>query len=300
MRQVAEAMRQSVRDAVANLQPATLQAGDTIARQFNGERRDTYWSAEDPTLNWVRAIARDGSTIATAGTFAAHATSFGSSWSIANADWPGQFDKAVETRFGGIGLVFEAGLGNMSASGNNRGSMGASLAAVLPASGTLVTNPVVSVKQERWDQPVTNIPLGSLGGAGLFDRPFSGPASVSAGKSTGKPCVSASPVSAHVAATAARIGGVYVTAAPGEIFSNASNTIEERGGITALAIGQANDALGYMPQSFEFDAPTQQGPGFVQPEVNGGDFFEYEEAYSIDRCFGDMTLATQIKLLRQL
>jgi hypothetical protein len=102
----------------------------------------------------------------------------------------------------------------------------------------------------------------------------------------------------HVAATAAKIGGIVITAAPGEIFSNFSNTIEERAPITALAIGQADDALGYMPQSFEFDIPTQQGAGFVQPSgPNGGDVVEYEEAYSIDRCFGDRALDAQLHML---
>jgi hypothetical protein len=210
-----------------------------------------------------------------------------------------QFDATVENRFGGIGIVFNAGLGNMSARANNHGSMGIGLAGLVPAvgSGTLVANPVVSVKQEQWDQPVTNVPLGSLGAAGLFDRPFGGPASVTAGKSPGHPCVSAGAISVHVAATAGKIGGVYVTAAPGEIFSNASNTIEEQAPITALAIGQANDALGYMPQEFEFDAPSQQGLGFSQPNVNGGKGWEYEEAYSLDRCFGEKSLTTQLKLL---
>lgn len=296
MRQVAEAMRESVRRAVNGMQPATLEAGDVLARQNNGERRDTYYSAEDPTLNWMRAAGRDGATIATVGTFAAHATSFGSSATKAHADWPGVFDKTVEDRFGGIGLIFEAGLGNMS--GRGGAMMGASLASLLPqvGDGIPVTNPKVSVKQAFWDQPVTNLPLGSLGVGGFFDRPFNqSPASLEVGKSERKPCRSASPLSAHVATTAAMIGQVIITAAPGEIFSNFSNTLEERSPITALAIGQANDALGYMPQSFETDYVAREGPGFV-----GEDVFEYEDAYSIDHCFGDMALQTQLNLIDQI
>jgi hypothetical protein len=303
MRQVAESMRESVRRAINGARPATLEAGEVVAHQFNAERRDTYWSAEDPSLNWVRALGRDGSTIATTGTYSAHPTSFGGSWTVANADWPGQFDKGVESRFGGVGLVFNAGLGNMSARANNHGSMGAGLAQLVPAlgAGTAVPSPVINTKQAAWDQPITNGPLGSLGAFGLFDRPFGGPASVTAGKSADRPCASASALSVNVAVTAAKIGGILVTAAPGEIFSNASNTIEERAPITALAIGQANDALGYMPQEFEFDVPTQQGTGFVQPPgPNGQDVVEYEEAYSLDRCFGEKSLTTQMALLDQL
>lgn len=314
MRQVAEAMRESVRDALAaaNLQPAVLEAGEVFARGLNSERRDTYRSAEDPSLNYIRAIGRDGSTITTVGTFAAHATSFGGSATLAHADWPGVFAKRVEERFGGVGIVFEAGLGNMSSRGGH--AMGYSLAQLLPAVGTMsesaytpvagggqvVKVPNVRVKQEFWDQPVTNIPLGSLGAAGFFDRTFGGPATMDTGKTSGKSCRSAGAYSVRTSVTAAKIGEVVVTAAPGEIFSNFSNTIEERSSITALAIGQANDALGYLPQSFETDHVARQGSGFVQPQANGGHLVEYEDAYSIDACFGDKALETQIKLLGTL
>jgi hypothetical protein len=300
MRQVAEAIRESIRQAVSNMQPATVEAGDTLARQYNGERRDSYYSAEDQTLNWIRTVDRSGAVISTAGTYAAHATSHGSSTSVAHADWPGVFDKTVEDRFGGIGLMFEAGLGNMSASQNNKGSMGAGLAQLLPAvgGGTPVASPDVKVAQTFWAQPVTNAPLGTLGAGGFFDRRFDKgtPGAVEvAKKDWNVPCRSASPISVRTQATAARIGGVVVTASPGEIFSNFSNTIEERSSITALSIGQANDALGYMPQSFETDDKARQGGGFA-----GAGFFEYEDAYSIDRCFGDMALMTTLNMLEGL
>jgi hypothetical protein len=117
---------------------------------------------------------------------------------------------------------------------------------------------------------------------------------VEAGKSANKPCRSASAMSARVNVVAAKIGGVVVTSAPGEIFANYSNTIEERSSITALAIGQANDALGYMPQSFETDHAGRQGVGFV------GQVAEYEDAYSIDHCFGDVALEKTLGLLGSL
>jgi hypothetical protein len=296
MRQVSNAIRQSIRDAVANQVPARIEAGDTLARGQNAERRDSYYSAEDQTLNWFRAIGRDSKTIATVGAFAAHATSFGGSATVAHADWPGVFAKTVEDKFGGMGVVFESGLGNMSARGNDHGSMGAALAALLPpvGQGVPVPAPDVKVAQAFWDQPSTNTPLSALGGAGFFDRRFQAtPATVEVAKpGWNVPCRSASAMSVRTQATAAKIGAMIVTAAPGEIFANFSNTIEERSPITALAIGQANDALGYMPQSFETDDKARQGGGFA-----GGGVFEYEDAYSIDRCFGDKALATQITLL---
>ena len=299
MRQVAEAMRTSARRAVADMRPALLEAGDTVARRNNSERRASYYSAEDPTMNWLRARGRDGRVIATVGTFAAHATSFGSSATVAHADWPGVFDKAVEEKFGGTGLMFEAGLGNMSASGNNKGSMGKTLADLLPpvGAGTPVPNPVVKVDQAFWDQPVTNMPLNTLGVAGFFDRRFeTTPAQVEVAKKDWRvPCRSAGATSVRTQVSAATIGDVVVTAAPGEIFSNFSNTVEERSTITSLAIAQANDALGYMPQSFESNDSSRQGGGFI-----GEGVFEYEDAYAIDRCFGDKALAEQLRILEDL
>ena len=220
--------------------------------------------------------------------------------------WPGVFDKRVEERFGGVGLMFEAGLGNMSTRGGFR--MGARTAELLPeqGEGTIVPSPDVQVRQTFWDQPVTNIPLGALGAGGFFDRPFSGPAVVEAGKSDVKPCRSASALSAHVSAVAARIGppqvadapaapDFIIASAPGEIFANYSNTIEEQARLGAMAIGQANDALGYMPQSFETDHTARQGAGFV-----GADVFEYEDAYSIDACFGDMSLESTLSMIAEM
>ncbi len=299
MRQVAEALRESVRQAVANAVPGTIETGDSLARQYNSERRDHYHSAEDATLNWVRGIDRTGNVVSTIGTYAAHPTSFGGSEKIAHADWPVQFAKAVEDEFGGVGIAFQAGLGNMSASHNGRGSMGAKHAELLPAvgQGTLVKAPRVDVRQAFWDQPATNLPLTTLGGAGFFDRKFAGPAVVEAQtKGSVRPCRSASATSVRVSVIAAKVGQVAITSAPGEIFANYSNVLEERHGsggpsINALAIGQAMDALGYMPQSFETDHVGRQAVGFV------GGPAEYEDAYSIDACFGDKALVETLKLL---
>ena len=52
-----------------------------------------------------------------------------------------------------------------------------------------------------------------------------------------------------------------------------------------MPLAQANDALGYMPQSFELNPVGQQGLGFV---AGGYLIVNYEDSYAIDRCFGDM------------
>jgi len=308
-RQVADAIRQSVRDAVGGMRPAVVEMGEELARSFNAERRDFYRSAEESTLGWFRVLEaqedgvytcdEDGcpEAIATVGSFAAHPVTADESSGIADADFPGVFNQRVEEEFGGVGLFFQTGLGNVSPRGN-KVELGGGLAALVPdpGTGTLVANPDVRAKRAFWDQPVTNSGLTGLGLPGFFDRPFQQtPSTVSAGKGANKPCRSASAVTVRTAASAARIGPVLITGAPGEIFSNYSNTVEEKNpnGVT-LSLALVNDGLGYIMQSFETDHVGRQVVGFV------GEVAEYEDAYSIDACFGDMALETTLGLLGEL
>ncbi|MFN2590223.1 MAG: hypothetical protein ABR518_05595, partial [Actinomycetota bacterium] len=301
--QVADAIRQAVRESVASMRPGVLEVGEEFARPYNSERRDFYRSAEDNALSWFRIIdsATAGSpaprAIATVGAFPAHPVTADESTGVADADFPGVFDARVEERFGGVGLFFQTGLGNVSPRGN-KVELGGGLANLVPppGGGTILSDTDVRAAQAFWDQPVTNSGLAALGLPGFFDRPFQQtPSSVTAGKGANKPCRSASSVTVRTSVSAARIGPLVITGAPGEIFSNYSNTIEEKnpGGVT-LSLALVNDGLGYIMQSFETDHAGRQVLGFV------GGVVEYEDAYSIDACFGDMALETTLQLLDRL
>jgi len=307
MAQVTETIRQSVRDAVAAMEPAVVEFGEAQARPFNRERRSTYRSAEEQQVGWLRAYVpgtpgkgpkRPGEparVIATLGAYAAHPTTRGTNDGVAHPDWPGEFERAVEDRFGGVGLHFMTGLGNMSAAGGT----GPGIAALIPpvGGGEAVTTPTVSATQSRWLHPVTNVPLSALGLPGFFDRQFEpGPATVSEGKGEEAPCTSTSPVAVQLAASAIRIGDrLAITTGPGELFSNLTNTIKERSpAAVTLPLAQANDALGYMPQSFELDPVGQQGLGFA---IDGYVFVNYEDSYAVDRCIGDVVLEETLDLL---
>jgi len=305
MRQVTDTIRSTVRTAVSSMRPAVIEVGEVEARELNRERRDIYRSAETQQATWLRAYVpgRPGKTgrpgpprvIATLGAYAAHPTSKGTNDGVAHADWPGAFERGLEDRFGGIGFHFMTGLGNMSGAGDT----GAGLAGLVPAvgAGTPVARPDVSAVRATWRQPATNVPLSALGQAGFFDRKFEvTPASVSVGKSENAPCVSAAPVSVEVAAAVLRLGDdLAITTGPGELFSNLTNTIiEQSSARVTMPLSQANDALGYMPQSFELSPVGQQGLGFV---AGGYLIVNYEDSYAIDRCFGDMALETTLDLL---
>ena len=303
MTQVTDAVRSTVRDAVAAMEPAVIEVGEVDARPYNRERRDTYRSAEEQQVGWMRAYVPGTSgkkgtpprVIATLGAYAAHPTTKGTNDGVAHADWPGAFERTLEDRFGGVGLHFMTGLGNMSAAGDT----GPGVAGLIPpvGGGTPIARPVVSSARTTWRQPATNVPLSALAVPGFFDRQFDAiPANVSVGKSDTAPCVSASAVSVEVAAAALRIGDdLAITTGPGELFSNLTNTIKEKSPATVtLPLAQANDALGYLPQSFELNPVGQQGLGFV---AGGYLIVNYEDSYAIDRCFGDMVLESTLGLL---
>lgn len=441
MNQVEDAIRASVAAAVTEMEPAVVEVGEELARQFSSERRDFYRSAEEYGLTWIRLLGagdgepeaaidyscvgadcgevpatasaqpesdeglvsasegngnecdkergkepkkcpspspsaseeptpeptgstteepspspsasetqqppsdRDGDgiidgsdncpdnsnpdqadsdgdglgdacdepepqleAIATIGAFAAHPVTADESLGTADADFPGPFEKRVEELFGGVGLFFQTGFGNISPrddhheGDSSKEKIGFGLASLLPeqlGSGEVLKNdsgPIdVWSKQEFWQQPVTNSGLAALGLPGFFDRPFAQtPAAVEAGKSSRKNCKSSSPVSVETAVSAARIGSVLITGAPGEIFSNYSNTIKEKNPkAVTLPLTLVNDGLGYIMQSFETDHVGRQITGFV------GEVVEYEDAYSIDACFGDMALEKTLKLIGQ-
>jgi hypothetical protein len=252
--------------------------------------------------------AAPGRAIATVGAYPAHPVTEDESGGQADADFPAVFAKSVEDAYGGVGMFLQTGLGNESPRGDKI-QMGTGLASHIPAigGGKQITDTDLRVGQKHWDQPATNAPLTALGASGFFDRKFNQlPASVSVGKSgyENKRCHSASPMSVDTSVSAVKIGSLWITGGPGELFSNLTNTIEERNpnGVT-LALGLVNDGLGYIIQSFETDEVGRQGAGFVGDTSDAGvpaGLAEYEDAYSIDHCFGDAALEYTIQLLGSL
>ncbi len=327
MAQITDAIKSTAKQAVMQMEAATLEVGEEEARAHNSERRDTYRSAEEASMSWVRAVAveqtappspgpgrsdaapgmpapsptattaADGPrVIATLGAYAAHPVTYGTNGGVAHPDWLGLYNKRLEERFGGIGLHFMTGLGNLT--GANK-TTGAKLVDLIPAvgGGRPVDDTTVKVASITATSALTNVPLSALGTPGLFDRKFDAkPAVVNTGENPKAPCASASAQSVELPATAARIGNdIVFTAAPGEVFANYTNTVKEKNpGRITFPLAQANDALGYMPQSFEINPVGQQGLGFA---AGGVVFVNYEDSYAIDRCTGDLMLEETLKLL---
>ena len=306
--QLRDAAIASAKQAVANLQPATITVGDVHLRDRNNERRDSYYSNADTGATWLQATGLSGDVIATLATFAGHPTIVDDP--ILHADWPGATARHFESTYGGVGLLFEGGLGNVSISGVG----GADAEATAENTGvavaddisrdithspyTLASNDLVASAQDITHPAMTNPGLLTLGAVGLFDREFT-PGTKGAGlpgaymwsKSDGagqaRSCASFGPT-VITTAGAHRIGELVIAFAPGEIFSNIAEVVKERVDRTAVTMvfGQTNDALGYIIQSFEFDT---SGNAVTEYGTQTG---EYEEVFAIDRCFGDHVVQT--------
>lgn len=330
----------SAKQAIANMEPAQISVGEVHLRDMNNERRDTYYSTADTGASWLQAITLSSggrgkkagapSVIATWGTFAAHPTIV--SESILHADWPGAAARRFEANYGGVGLIFEGGLGNVSVSGlgganqeeraENTGIAiaGGLISDIAGNPRRLLSNEMTPAAKAITHPATTNPALVTLSSAGLFDREFEpltpgagppcsyfwskrGEASSCPGEDNDpqidpellRGCFSEGP-SVITAEGAHRIDEFVVAFAPGEIFSNISEVTKERGDqtIVTMVLGQANDALGYIIQNFEYDLQ-----GNVVGEYVAGTG-EYEEVFSIDRCFGDHVLETMLEATADL
>ena len=343
--QIRDSAIAGAKQAVSNLQPATIEVGEAHLRDRNNERRDTYYSTVDTGATWLQAetipetvctgkgkkqtCTTTSNPIATLSTYAGHPTIV--SESILHADWPGAAARRFETLFGGVGLMFEGGLGNASVSGAGGATQeeraenaGVAIADRVVTdmeknAARLVSNDMSAAAKDITHPVMTNPGLVTLGTVGLFDREFV-PGSDGAGvpgtyhwsrrgelSSSGEDndpqphggfvrgCDTAGPT--VITTTGAhRIGELLIAFAPGEIFSNIAEVVKERADSNAAAVvlGQANDALGYIIQSFEFD--TQANTATHYGTTTG----EYEEVFAIDRCFGDHVLETILESSRQL
>lgn len=299
MAQVTDAIKATAKQAVLTMQQAKLEVGEVEARAFNHERRGTYRSAEEQQLGWLRAVGASG-TIATLGTYAAHPTTRGTNDGVASGDWVALFERRVEQRFGGVALHVMTGLGNMSSADGT--GIGTRLADLVPAvgKGRPVLDGDLRLTQATYTSPITNVPLDALGTPGFFDRRFDAmPTAVNVGETQTAPCTSASAQSVSVPITVAKLGkDLVITTAPGEVFSNFTNTVKDKSAqAVVLPFAQSNDALGYMPQSFEINPVGQQGLGFA---FGGYLFVNYEDSYAIDKCIGDGILETTLSMLTAL
>lgn len=318
--------------ALASLRVATIEVGSVDARSFNGERRGTYYSATDFGLVWLQAktvpTTKKGvpTPIVTLANYGAHPTIAGNT-PVMHGDWPATASQAMGQALGGVGMVFEGGLGNLSsnrprnAGGDLTGDgrldnldhviqkgrdFADFLARDIARGGAVMTDSTVKGVTTTISHPITNIAETGLAFSGLLDREFT-PLTDGAdpggayqgGKHSIRKCTSAGPVNVKTDISGFRVGNLTVVTAPGELFSGMTETVKSRartaafdGGQT-MVFAQTQDSLGYIIQSYEVDAA-----GGVLTNVE--DIVEYEETFMLDRCFGDHVLDAQLQVAREL
>jgi hypothetical protein len=323
----------SARAALGAMTPAALEVGQVDARDFNSERRDTYYSTPDYGAVWLQARALPwrsngrGRVIATLVNFAAHPTVLGSQ-PLMHGDWPATASKALADTVGGTGLIFEGGLGNVSdrtprgPQGDFTGDgavddydsviqVGKDFAAFITADikrggKRLDANDIVA-KTETIEHPVTNWAEAGLGVAGLLDREFMPGEAAGVGGTWAKPgkpgasdarsCTAAAPNTIKTQVSGYRIGDLMVLTAPGEIFSNISEVVKSYGRRNAIN-GAQTMVFGQTQDSLGYIIQSfEVDPvGGVLTNVDGGTA-EYEETFMLDRCFGDHVVQTQVGLI---
>ncbi|HUF34062.1 MAG TPA: hypothetical protein VMN58_12730 [Acidimicrobiales bacterium] len=319
----------SAAEALGAMRPATIAVGSVDARAFNNERRGTYHSTPDYGAVWLQAreVPRkkkdEAKVIATLVNYAAHPTVLGSQ-PVMHGDWPATASKALGDDLGGVGVVIEGGLGNVSPSrlpsagedltddgvydrNDQVIEMGRDFATFVGSDiargGTFLTSNEVQTVSAVVEHPVTNWAEAALGISGLLDRTFTpGDAAgvagwYSGGKSPTRQCTAASPLTIKTEVSGFRLGQLTVLTAPGEIFSSISQVLKSKaryaafeGGQT-MVFGQTQDSLGYIIQSFEVD-PV----GGALTNVPEAEVAEYEETFMLDRCFGDHVLDVALEV----
>lgn len=138
----------AVRDAVADLKPASFGRGSFSAPGFARNRLVGHLGKVDPEFSYAVLKQKDGRT-AVLGSYSAHATVQSSDLMEFSADYPGCWERAVEEATGGMAVFLAGGVGSTSpvpGEGGFKGAerMGQALARTLldQLPGTPLTNSI--------------------------------------------------------------------------------------------------------------------------------------------------------------
>jgi hypothetical protein len=113
----------AVRAALADLQPAALGHGRFDAPEFVRNRVVGRLGGVDPEFSFLVVRRRDG-PVAVLGSFAAHATILGGGVMEFSGDYPGAWQRAVESATGGLAVFLAGGVGSHSPAPGERGFAG--------------------------------------------------------------------------------------------------------------------------------------------------------------------------------
>lgn len=114
----------AMREALADLKPASLGQGHFDAPEFIRNRVVGELGKVDPEFSWLMVKQGGGRTIVL-GSYGAHATVLGSGTMEFSADYPGAWQRAVEEATGGAAVFLAGGVGSHSPVSGGKGFAGA-------------------------------------------------------------------------------------------------------------------------------------------------------------------------------
>ena len=120
----ADRIVRAVRDAVADLQPASFGDGRFAAPELVHNRLVGDLGKVDPEFSYV-VLKQTAGKLAVLGSFAAHATVLSSDMMAFSADYPGCWQRAVEQATGGTAIFLAGGVGSHSPTPGAEGFAGA-------------------------------------------------------------------------------------------------------------------------------------------------------------------------------
>ncbi len=114
----------AVRDAIADLKPASFGHGHFAAPDFVRNRLVGELGKVDPEFSFA-VLKQNGGKLAVLGSYAAHATVLGGDMMEFSADYPGCWQRAVEQATGGTAVFLAGGCGSHSPVSGGKGFEGA-------------------------------------------------------------------------------------------------------------------------------------------------------------------------------
>jgi hypothetical protein len=131
----AECIVKAARDAMSDLKPAEFGHSNFVAREFIRNRLVGDLGKVDPEFSYAIFKQQNGRT-GVMGSFSAHATVLGGSVLEYSADYPGQWQRAIEEATGGFAMFLGGGVGSHGPVPGDSGfagteKMGRGLAALL-------------------------------------------------------------------------------------------------------------------------------------------------------------------------
>ena len=102
---------QAAREALADLKPSEFGHGSFVAREFIRNRLVGDLGKVDPEFSYA-IFKQQGGRVGVMGSFSAHATVLGGSVMQYSADYPGEWQRAIEEATGGFAIFLGGGVGS--------------------------------------------------------------------------------------------------------------------------------------------------------------------------------------------